>query len=130
MLNKQMSSAFKQQGFSLLEVLVSLVIRSIILLAIITLYPLLTQHVNGLYQMYHLDIVARQFLLMLEKDARRSGYCFGDCVGVVLKISEKQREAKHSCIRLIYDYNLDGKLKKAKDESSDFFSYRMHRGML
>lgn len=90
----------------------------------------MTQQINRLYQTYHLDIVARQFLLMLEKDARRSGYCFGGCAGAALKISEKAGEAEHSCIHLIYDYNLDGKWEKAKDEASDFFSYRMHRGML
>lgn len=67
---------------------------------------------------------------MLEKDVRRSGYCFGDCVGVALKISEKRGEAKHSCIHLIYDYNLDGKWQKATDETSDFFIYRIHRGKL
>ncbi|MDR5616422.1 prepilin-type N-terminal cleavage/methylation domain-containing protein [Arsenophonus sp.] len=82
MLNKHISFNYKQQGFSLIEVLISLIISSIVFLAIITLYPLLTQQINRLYQAYHLDIVARQFLLMLEKDVRRSGYCFGDCVGV------------------------------------------------
>lgn len=105
-------------------------ISSIVFLAIITLYPLLTQQINRLYQTYHLDMMARQFLLMLEKDARRSGYCFGDCVGMALKISEKKGEAEHSCIHLIYDYNLDGKWEKAKDETSDFFIYRMHQGRL
>lgn len=130
MLNKHISFNYKQQGFSLIEVLISLIISSIVFLAIITLYPLLTQQINRLYQAYHLDIVARQFLLMLEKDVRRSGYCFGDCVGVALKISEKRGEAKHSCIHLIYDYNLDGKWQKATDETSDFFIYRIHRGKL
>ncbi|WGL98794.1 prepilin peptidase-dependent protein [Arsenophonus sp. aPb] len=130
MLNRRISYRLKQQGFSLIEVLISLIISSIVFLAIITLYPILTQQIHRLYQTYHLDIVARQFLLMLEKDARRSGYCFGECVGVALKISEKSGEAEHSCIRLIYDYNLDGKWEKAKDETSDFFIYRMHRGML
>ncbi|WP_180817662.1 hypothetical protein [Arsenophonus endosymbiont of Aphis craccivora] len=87
----------------------------------------------------------------MEKDVRRSGYCFGECVGVALKISEKRGEAKHSCIHLIYDYNLDGKWQmangkwqmangkwqmangkwqKAPDETSDFFIYRIHRGKL
>lgn len=130
MLNKHISFNYKQQGFSLIEVLISLIISSIVFLAIITLYPLLTQQINRLYQAYHLDIVARQFLLMLEKDVRRSGYCFGDCVGMALKISEKRGEAEHSCIHLIYDYNLDGKWQKATDETSDFFIYRMHRGKL
>ncbi|HGJ5856626.1 prepilin peptidase-dependent protein [Arsenophonus nasoniae] len=130
MLNKPISFSLKQQGFSLIEVLISLIISSIVFLAIITLYPLLTQQINRLYQTYHLDMMARQFLLMLEKDARRSGYCFGDCVGVALKISEKEGEAEHSCIHLIYDYNLDGKWEKAKDETSDFFIYRMHQGRL
>ncbi|MFS1562497.1 MAG: prepilin-type N-terminal cleavage/methylation domain-containing protein [Candidatus Arsenophonus phytopathogenicus] len=113
MLNKHISFNCKQQGVSLIEVLISLIISSIVFLAIITLYPLLTQQINRLYQAYHLDIVARQFLLMLEKDVRRSGYCFGDCVGVALKISEKRGEAEHSCIHLIYDYNLDGRWQMA-----------------
>ncbi|RXK33158.1 hypothetical protein BBD39_03945 [Arsenophonus endosymbiont of Bemisia tabaci Asia II 3] len=130
MLNKHISFNYKQQGFSLIEVLISLIISSIVFLAIITPYPLLTQQINRLYQAYHLDIVARQFLLMLKKDVRCSGYCFGDCVGVALKISEKRGDAKHSCIHLIYDYNLDGKWQKATDETSDFFIYRIHRGKL
>lgn len=72
MLNKHIAFNYKQQGFSLIEVLISLIISSIVFLAIITLYPLLTQQINRLYQAYHLDIVARQFSLMLEKDVRRS----------------------------------------------------------
>ncbi|MFS1537707.1 MAG: hypothetical protein ACL7BU_02350 [Candidatus Phlomobacter fragariae] len=68
---------------------------------------------------------------MLEKDARCSGYCFGDCVGVALKISEKRGGGRASLYSsVIYDYSLDGKWEKAKDESSDFSIYRMHRGML
>lgn len=130
MLNRSISFSLKQQGFSLIEVLISLIISSIVFLAIVALYPILTQQINRLYQTYHLDMVARQFLLMLEKDARRSGYCFGDCVGEALKVSEKRGEAEHSCIHFIYDYNLDGKWEKAKDETSDFFIYRMHQGML
>ncbi|WP_119712181.1 prepilin-type N-terminal cleavage/methylation domain-containing protein [Arsenophonus endosymbiont of Aleurodicus floccissimus] len=46
MLNKHISFNYKQQGFSLIEVLISLIISSIILIDIITLYPLLTQQIN------------------------------------------------------------------------------------
>ncbi|WP_038026914.1 prepilin peptidase-dependent protein [Tatumella saanichensis] len=85
-----MSSGKKcpQQGFSLIEMLLALLICSLLFLSAARFFPWLLNNSARLQQQIVRTQEVRQLLLTLEKYLRRAGYCEQPpCVGPALSIS-------------------------------------------
>lgn len=116
----------KQQGFTLFEVLISLLLSSIILLGVEKLLPQLIMQVRGIEQRQHLRQEIQRLLRVLEKAIRRAGYCFGErCLGPGLTISEQGR-----CLLLRWDDNHNGVWEGPELSNSDYFGFRHRMGAI
>ncbi|ELZ5938567.1 MULTISPECIES: prepilin peptidase-dependent protein [Providencia] len=120
----------KQQGFSLIEVLLAMAISSLVCIAATAVFPRLFKQTHQSYIQYEIDREIRQVLINMEKDFRRIGYCSSaSCQGEAMKIDAKfLSHHPNSCIIFAYDQNLSGSWRpvRARSKESDFFGYRLN----
>jgi len=118
----------RMQGFSLAELLLSLALSSIIMLAASKTLPLLRQHSLIAMQRVQLVQTLDQLAFTLEKELRRAGFCLsGTCERRPLFIGQAEGEAAGSCVIVAYDFPADNSWQSSKNEA---FAYRLSQGRI
>ncbi|EPO2451662.1 prepilin peptidase-dependent protein [Providencia rettgeri] len=124
----------KQQGFTLIEMLMAMAISSIVCVSAMSAIPTLFKQTYRSYIQYQIDRDIRQTLINMEKDFRRIGYCSSlNCGKEPLKIASKAlSQGNNSCIIFAYDQDLSGNWENIKSKSidSDYFGYRLNNEKL
>ncbi|MEY0430663.1 prepilin peptidase-dependent protein [Providencia rettgeri] len=124
----------KQQGFTLIEILMAMAISSIVCVSAMSAIPTLFKQTYRTYIQYQIDKDIRQTLINMEKDFRRIGYCSSlNCGEEPLKITSKfLSKGNNSCIIFAYDQDLSGRWEdiKSKSKDSDYFGYRLNNEKL
>ncbi|SFN45306.1 prepilin peptidase-dependent protein [Xenorhabdus japonica] len=122
----------KQEGFSLLEIMIALLISSVIFIAMTKTYPVISGQILDLYRKYRLHYLVNRTAYLMEKDIRRAGYCQEkkQCEGDPLVIKNKNTEAANSCFIAAFDLNLNNRWEKPDHIESEFFGYRLNNRTL
>ncbi|OTA16703.1 peptidase [Xenorhabdus vietnamensis] len=122
----------KQEGFSLLEIMIALLISSVIFVAMTKTYPVLSVQILDLYRKYRLHYLVSRTAYLIEKDIRRAGYCLEkkQCEGAPLIIKKKNTETANSCFIAAFDLNLNNRWEKPDHIESEFFGYRLNNRAL
>lgn len=118
------------RGFTLPEAMLAMGIGSMLILGATQFLPALRQRTQQLSQHYQLDQLLRQTARTLQKDFRRAGFCAGACNGRSVLLLQANGEAENSCIIVAYDLNRNGRWEPMEHAESEFFGYRLRRGML
>jgi len=126
-LNEKQTS---KKGFTLIELLLALSFGSFIILSSAKIYPHFRYQTKFLQESFRLDQAMRQLMFSIEKDLRRAGFCNGQCPGMILRIGQYPGEMKNSCIILSFDLNKNGKLEGEQHRESEYFGYRLRKGVL
>ncbi|MDR2216756.1 MAG: prepilin peptidase-dependent protein [Yokenella regensburgei] len=115
----------KQQGFSLLEVLIAMAISSILLLASARLLPALQRAILRQTQRQVMDEDVWQRVFMVAKYLQRAGYCNGICSGTAL-----QPERAGSCVIVRWDANGNGIWETSPSDVAESTGFRLQDGAL
>ncbi|XKM12601.1 prepilin peptidase-dependent protein [Orbaceae bacterium ac157xtp] len=117
-------------GFSLLEMLFTLLISSIILFAGLTFYPSFQLSITHVYQTYRVSEVIDQTMNSIIKDIKRAGFIANDPTTNTIKSYEIN--AKNNCIIIRYDSNSNGHWILESDDPQyvDVFAYRFNQNNL
>lgn len=115
----------RQQGFSLLEMLIAMAIGSVLLLASARFLPALQQSV-----MHHtrMQVVEDELWLRawtVAKHLQRAGFCHGECSGQPLVISHSGE-----CVIVQWDANSNGRWESPDHVESEQTGFRLHNGAL
>lgn len=123
----------------LMECLFVIAISGILFLCISRAYPQLVNMLAYSYHQYHLDLLLRERLVVLEAELRRAGYCKGQCNNelnthylkkTALKIGSYLHHSYGSCVIFAYDMNNNGYWDPPYTKESDYFGYRLKNGQL
>lgn len=118
---------FLQAGFSLLELLFSLLLCSLLFLLLFQFYPVLYQSLQTLKLEHQLRLEGEGMLDKMTKDLYRVGFVAQDKALILepfLTISE-------GCLIILYDLERNGKLALSTEDShSDRFAYRLNKNNL
>lgn len=117
--------AQKEQGFSLIEMLVAMVISGVLMLGAMQLIPQLQGLNLKLLAQLQLNEELHQIMMTLEKAIHRAGYCHGQCHGEGLQIDNNGQ-----CILIKWDENSKGRWRESGHEKSDFYGYRLGKTSL
>ena len=120
---RQLLSVGRQQGFSLVEVLVAMAISSVLLLATARFLPALQRAALHQTQKQALEEEIAQRLYTLARHIQRAGFCQGACVGEGL-------ELQPNCLLARWDSNLNGRWEEAPTQSADVTGFRLQNGVL
>lgn len=119
----------RQQGFSLLEMMLTLALSSIMMVSLSALFPnLIRQHFNT-YRQYRLEQTMKQALFKIEKDLRRAGFVKETTISNALTFS-RQSDGAGACLIIRYDLNHNGKIESQDHNQSELFGYRLQQGSL
>lgn len=118
------------RGSLLLEMLVSMAVSAVLLVTITRFFPALSQDVMNTYRQYKLDNIMRETLLRLEKDLRRTAFCWGTCQGKPLQITAKKGEPANSCVIVAYDLNHNSRWERNTRKTGEHFGYRLNKNAL
>ncbi|RWR01741.1 hypothetical protein ED28_12005 [[Pantoea] beijingensis] len=116
----------KEQGFSLVELLVAMAISGTLMLGAAKLLPLLQIQNLQILAGFQLREELQQIMLTLEKAVRRAGYCNGQCGGEGLYIDA----ATGSCMLIKWDENSNGKWEGIDHYESEFYGYRIRNASM
>jgi prepilin peptidase dependent protein B len=130
----------KHLGFSLTELLISLVLSSIVILAVVSLYASTMASNTATLKITRLDHELRTALNIMANDVRRAGY-WGNAysaLGTNLNSNPFQAaatdltvNAASNCVLFSYDLNNDGLLPALGAGTSDErFGYRLNGNVL
>lgn len=109
-------------GFSLFEVLMSLVLGSLLMLVLLHFYPLLFQSAQVFKAKHQLQLEADSILDKITKDLYRAGFVAQD----PKFISEPIFSFQNHCLIVLYDLERNGKMSLGEENSdSDRFAYRL-----
>ncbi len=112
----------RQRGLSLVELMIGLLVGAVALAAVLTLYQTVATHTRRQLELAHLHALLQHILLLIESDARRSGYWhfrpgidrLGDnpfqSAENDLRTGAYPGEPADSCLLLAYDADDDGKV--------------------
>ena len=125
-----------QSGFTLVELMISIVLSMIVVLGTVNLYLTIVKGGKDVYDRNRLTQELRTISATLAKDVRRAGY-WEAVMGVDdiwlnpfttggndIAVGARTGEAANSCILYSYDMNLDG----AVDDPADRFGFRLNTG--
>lgn len=112
----------KQQGFTLLEVLVVLTLSSVLLLGAIRLFPALQHDIWRGYQSASARESVWQLACRIGKHLQRAGYCRGICTAKALQI-------EHDGSQVLIQWQASGRRQSTCD-GSERVGYRLHQGEL
>ena len=119
----------RQQGFSLLEVILAMALSSIMMVSVTSLFPgFIRQYLNS-YRLYRVEQAMSVALLNIEKDLRRAGFIKEGRVGNAVSFSQSSGNIG-SCLIIRYDLNGNGKIEEQESYTSEVFGYRLHQGAL
>lgn len=119
----------RQQGFSLLEVILAMALSSIMMVSITSLFPeFIRQYLNS-YRLYRVEQAMSVALLSIEKDLRRSGFIKEGKVSNAVTFSQLSGNIGQ-CLIIRYDLNGNGKIEEQESNTSEIFGYRLHQGAL
>lgn len=112
-----------QQGISLLELLISVMISSILVLSVLTLLPYLQNQLLLAYHDYYLKQNMMHYLLSIEKDLRRTG--FVSALDVPETHPVLQITPSPPCVIVIYDLERNGRYDLSNSKKTSIFGYRL-----
>lgn len=133
-----MLTATRQQGFSLIELLISLVISMVVVMGTINLYIAIVQNTKTVNERNRLTDEVRAVGGSLVRDLRRAGYWeatmgvddvwdnpFTATGSTDLAIGKFTGETDDSCVLYSYDLNTDGLVGDPNDPGSERFGFRL-----
>jgi len=112
----------RQQGFTLIEVLVALALSSVLMLGTIRLFPALQRNILHEYQSASVRESVWQLAYRIGKHLQRAGYCRGVCATPALQI-----EQDGSRVLIQWQTPASRSLTGAEYERT---GYRLHQGAL
>lgn len=115
-----------QRGFSLLEMTVSMLVGSTLLLAITSFYPHLFNYSMNVYRQFRLEQVLNQAINSLEKDLRRAGFMLPIKANYLKTITLVEAKITF-CVVIQYSYSRNSYWQQ-KSNSPDIFAYRLKNG--
>ena len=130
MLSANQHSYF-QEGFTLLEMLIAMVLSSVMMVSIAAIYPALQHQNQSLYRLYRLEQSLRQVLRSIEKDMKRAGFSYslkGLSEERGIRIGAYPQSAKNSCVLITYDLNHNGIIDSSGSDNAEQFGYRWVSG--
>lgn len=117
-------------GFSLIEILVSIALSSLIIMATTHFYPLLHNQMLQYYQQFRLEQTVQYALTGLIKDIKRAGFI----ANYPEKMTEKALEINNdkNCIMIRYDSESHGEWRynPSNIKNSDLFTYSYSKNNL
>lgn len=135
-----MLNGLRQQGLSLVELMIGLLLSTIIVLGGINLYLSIVRSGADVYERNRLTDELRSMNAILVKDIRRAGFWEANPVaddvwsnpftasGTDLVIGEKSGEAASSCVMYSYDLDTNGAVSDPNDPSAtqERFGFRLN----
>jgi len=112
----------RQQGFTLIEVLVALALSSVLLLGTIRLFPALQRNILHEYQSASARESLWQLAYRIGKHLQRAGYCHGACTAPALQIEQEGS-------RVLIQWQTPSSRSLTGDEY-ERTGYRLHQGTL
>lgn len=113
----------KQQGFSLVEVLVAMAISSVLLLATVRFLPALQMAALRQTQRQALEEEVWQRVFTVARQVQRAGFCRGTCGAEGLQIEAH-------CILSRWDSNLNGVWEETPAANAEVTGFRLQNGVL
>lgn len=120
----------KVSGFSLLEMLISIILSSLIIIGCNSFYVQLQTNIMQYNQKIQLRNTIHQTLIGVTKDIRRAGFIANDPMKMTTKALEIN--SQQNCIIIRYDNEIrnDWIYDPFYKKSSDIFAYRYHKNNL
>lgn len=115
----------RQQGFSLLEILIAMAIGSVLLLASARFLPALQQSVMRHTRMQVVEDELWLRAWTVAKHLQRAGFCNGNCSGQPLVISNSRE-----CVIVQWDANSNGRWESPDHVESEQTGFRLNNGAL
>jgi len=112
----------RQQGFTIIEVLVALALSSVLLLGTMRLFPALQRNILQEYQSASVRESLWQLAYRIGKHLRRAGYCRGICMTPALQIEQGGS-------RVLIQWQASDSFNSAGGEQQRT-GYRLHQGSL
>lgn len=112
----------RQQGFTLIEVLVVLALSSVLLLGTIRLYPILQRNILHEYQSASVRESVWQLAYRIGKHLQRAGYCRGVCATPALQIEQGGS-------RVLIQWQIPDS-RNVTGDKYERTGYRLHQGTL
>lgn len=116
----------KVQGFTLLEMLMSLAIGSLLILGAARTLPQLQRQNLRLMMQAQLHEDMQQIMHTLEKAIRRAGYCHGSCG----RPAQRAMDVTSGCLLVRWDENSNGRWEAAGRDDSEIYGYRLRDNSL
>ena len=113
----------KQQGFSLVEMLIAMAISSVLLLASARFLPALQMLAIRQTQGQALSEEIWQRVFTISRQIQRAGFCRGSCVGEGLVLETH-------CLLSRWDSNLNGKWEETPAASAEVTGIRLQNGAM
>lgn len=123
----------QQQGFSLLEMLIAMLLSSLMMVSVAAMYPTLQHQSQSLYRLYRLEQSMRQVLRAIGKDIQRAGFCYAQTAvggGKSIRLSAHPQSPPNSCLLIEYDLNHNGTIEPPGTDNAEQFGYRWLAGSI
>lgn len=115
----------RQNGFSLLETLLAMVIGSVLLLAAARFLPALQLGILQQMRVQLLEDELWQRIYTLSRHLQRAGYCNGHCEGEPVSIGRGGE-----CVIVQWDANSNGRWDTTPTNDADQTGFRLQNGVL
>lgn len=115
----------KQQGFSLTEVLIAMVISSVLLMTAARFLPALQRSIMLITRQQELEEELWLRINGIGKHLQRAGYCAGKCEGEALKIG-----LRGECVIVQWDENSNGRWDTMPSAAAEQTGFRLNDGAL
>lgn len=130
-------TAQRQHGFSLVELLVTLVIISLLVVSLVSVYLAAAQRTKGALNTARLDQSLQSIMIMMSNDIRRAGFWGNATSGIHTATNSNPFMTTDisivggNCILLAYDQNGDGSLPAIGAGSDDErYGYRLSTNVI
>jgi prepilin peptidase dependent protein B len=125
----------KQQGISLIEIMIALSIGLIIVAAAITIYITSIKGSADIAKSARLNHDMDSALALMVNDIRRAGYWGGAKVGAdsrdnpfTVSGTTDLQIPSASCVLYTYDANADGEVDDGTDDPAEYYGFRLNAG--